>query len=260
LLIDYHVHLDKLEWTVECIEDMCRYARDNKVDKIGVVVHTKILEAFAPLYAHVLAGGTKRKKLKLDRNIEKYIEILELAKSKGFPVETGIEVCYSPEGEEFLQSKLRSYPFDYIIGSVHLIKDMHYKTAVEMYKDVETVGRIYYELVLKAVQSKLFNIIGHIELARREGIPGLDSYPDLLDKISTALVENNCAVEINTKWLVKRDYIVPNHNTLNYMAQRGVRVVFGSDAHHKDRIGYEKETASKAIKNSGFDGFSIVRS
>lgn len=258
MFIDYHVHLDKLEWSVKSIEDMCTYAEIKKVDKVGVVIHTKALEGFDPLYAHVLSDGARHKKLRLNMDIEKYIELLESCKIKGYPVETGIEVCYSPEGEEFLASKLKQYPFDFTIGSVHLINNMHFKTAVENYNDVELVGRMYYERILKAVESKLFSIIGHIEIARREGTPGLDSYPDLLDRICAALVANNCAVEINTKWLVKHGYIVPNYYTLRYMAERGVKLVFGSDAHHKDRIGFEKDTACKVIKSAGFDGFSIV--
>lgn len=255
---DYHVHFDKTEWSTRSIEDACIKAEEAGVDKVGFVVHTKALKGFEALYAHVTADGSGHRKLKFNRDIDEYTELLLSAKREGYPIEIGIEVCYSPEGQDFLEEELHKYPFDYKIGSVHLIGDKHFKTAIEYYKDEKTVGRIYYGLILKAIDSKLFNIIGHIEVARREGIPGLYSYPDLLEKICKSLVTNQCALEINTKWMIKHGYIVPEADTLRYMREMGVKMVFGSDAHHIERIGYEKDTASKAIMDAGFSEFSSV--
>ncbi|WP_054873276.1 PHP domain-containing protein [Oxobacter pfennigii] len=258
MFVDYHVHLDKLDWNIETINDLTNVAKSKGVDSIGVVVHTKILSGFEPLYSHVFKDGQNHKKLKFDKSIDEYLSLLEYAKKEGYPVLTGLEVCYAPEGEEFLKSKLGEYPYDFLIGSVHLIESRHFKTAVEFYGNTEMVGRMYYERVLKAARSGLFNIIGHIEIARREGIPSLDYYPELLDEICRELVKNNCAVEINTKWLTKRDYLVPDKTTLEYMFNAGVKVVFSSDAHHKGRIGYEKDKAISAIKAAGYESFSIV--
>lgn len=258
LFADYHVHLDKLEWSMNTIESICRRAEDAGVDKVGLVVHTKILDGFEPLYEHILSDGSSRSKFKFDRDTEDYIKLIDKAKRLKLPVETGVEICYSPQGEDFLCSKLASCSFDYKIGSVHLIEGRHYKTAIELYKDEIKVGRLYYELVLKAASSGLFDVIGHIEVARREGIPGLDYYPDLLESICSALVKHDCAVEINTKWLLKHDYITPAEDTLKFMEIRGVKLVFGSDAHHMERIGYGKADAEAAIKKAGYTSFSLL--
>lgn len=258
MFADYHVHLDKMEWSIDTIKDLCKIASESGIDKVGLVVHTKALEGFQPLYSHVLADGKDHKKFKFDRDIEEYIELLNSAKNIGLPVKTGVEVCYSSQGDEFLRRKLKEYPFDYKIGSVHLIDGRHYKTALEYYKDCDKVGRMYYELILKAIESGLFNIIGHIEVARREGIPGLQNYPDLLEKICESLVHNNCAVEINTKWLTKHNQLIPDRETLNIMAKNGVRLVFGSDAHHIDRIGFAGDIAESEIAGAGYMGFSYI--
>jgi histidinol-phosphatase (PHP family) len=258
MLGDYHVHIDKLEWSIETIKEICEKAADNGVDRVGLVVHTKVLDGFQPLYSHILSNGSEHKKLKFDKDINQYISLISSAKGLGCPVDLGVEVCYFPQGQQFLGAKLNSYPFDYKIGSVHLIGDKHYKTALEYYKDNKIVGRKYYELVLKAAESGLFDIIGHIEVPRREGIPGLDQYPGILEQICYALVKNNCAVEINTKWLVKHDRIVPDLSTLKYMMDKGVKLVFGSDAHHIDRIGYALDDARTAIVEAGYKCFSLV--
>lgn len=258
MLVDYHIHLDKIEWSMRSIEEMCKKAREAGIDRLGLVVHTKALKGFEPLYDHILSRGSEHKKLKFDKDINGYIDLLMSAKSRGYPIDIGIEVCYSPEGQEFLKEKLAEYPFDFKIGSVHLIGDKHYKTAVEEYKDRKAVGRLYYGLALKAIDSRIFNIIGHIEVARREGIPGLDFYPDLLEKICSSLVLNNCAVEINTKWLIKHGYLVPEKDTLEYMKQRGVKLVFGSDAHHMERIGFSMDLAKKSIMDAGYREFSMI--
>lgn len=258
MLIDYHVHLDGLDWSIKTIDELCRNAREKGVARVGTVVHTKILNGFQPLYYHILRRGGKHKKLIFNRDINEYINIVMYAKKLGYPVDLGIEACYSPEGESFLRNKLPQYPFDFTIGSVHLVGDKHFKTIVKYYKSKARVGRIYYGLVNRAIESGLFNIIGHIEIVRREGIPGLCYYPELLDSICDSLVRRNCTVEVNTKWLRHHDYLVPDKGTLMLMASRGVKVVFGSDAHHSDKIGYGAEEAYKEITLSGFGGFSVI--
>jgi histidinol-phosphatase (PHP family) len=79
-----------------------------------------------------------------------------------------------------------------------------------------------------------------------------------LDKICDAAVDNNCAVEINTKWLTRHGFLVPDSETLMYMADKGVKLVFGSDAHHCERIGYGKNAAVAAINESGHNEFSCI--
>lgn len=258
MFADYHIHLDKLDWTIGTIYNMCRIAEKAGVDRLGIVVHTKILDCFKPLYDHVLSNGKKHEKLKFDKKTDDFINLVIKAKEEGYPVKIGIEACYSLEGEEFLYHKLKEYPFDYVIGSVHLIGDMHYKTAVEKYESAYSAGEVYYGLIKKAVDSGLFDIIGHIELARREGIPGLISYPELLESITKSLAQNSCAVEINTKWLVKHEGIIPDTDTLKYFASSGIKVVFGSDAHHIERIGYAKDSAYDAVKKAGYTSFSVL--
>lgn len=255
MFADYHVHLDRLDWSVDTIEKISSNAKISGVDRVGLVVHTKALRGFEPLYSNILCDGSKHKKLKFDKDIDEYVDLVLKSRQAGYPVRLGVEVCYSSEGEDFLHKKLKEYPFDYRIGSVHMIKGMHYKTAVEKCRSIEDVGKEYYNLVLSAIESKLFNIIGHIEIVRREDIPGLEHYPDLLEKISSSLVRNNCAIEINTKWLIKHDSIVPEIYTLKFMRDKGVKLVFGSDAHHIDRIGFAKYEALKAICDAGYDGF-----
>lgn len=258
MFTDYHVHIDKLEWSMETVEEICRRAELAGVDKVGIVVHTKVLDGFQPLYSHILSNDSGHKKLKFDKNIDRYFELLKDAKDRGYPIDIGIEVCYSPEGENFLCRMLERYPFDYKIGSVHLIQDKHYKTAIEQFKSRKVVGSLYYGLILKAIKSGLFDIIGHIEVARREGIPGLQHYPDTLLEICDELNKNKCAVEINTKWLVKHGQIIPDRETLMIMKSKDVKLVFGSDAHHIDRIGFELDNASSTISEAGYRDFSSL--
>jgi histidinol-phosphatase (PHP family) len=255
---DYHVHLDKVDWSVDTIKEMCKIAKSRGVDRLGLVVHTRALEGFKPLYHDIIADGKSHSKFKFDRSMDQYMDTLVKAKAEGCPVDIGLEVCYSPEGESFLKKKLKEYPLDFVIGSIHLIEGMHYKTALEKYNDTNIVGKLYYNLVLDAIESGLFDIIGHIEVVRREGILGLDHFPDILKNIADSMNENDCALEINTKWLVKRDYIVPDCDTLKYMESKGIKLVFGSDAHHMDRIGFEKDTAFRAIQNAGYNGFAYL--
>jgi len=107
MFLDYHVHFDKLEWSLNTIEEMCAQAREAGVDMLGILLHTKILKGFEPLYGHVLSDGLRHRKLVFDKNIEEFIKIMSEAKLRRYTVMIGLEVRYPPERADFLRQQLR---------------------------------------------------------------------------------------------------------------------------------------------------------
>src|SRR5690606_17650104 len=94
--------------------------------EIGITEHCNRFAEFRPMMDHLRlqAEGTLLREW-LERSfvesLDEYVEAVLEAKADGLPVKLSIEVDYLPGHEEAMKKLLGSYPFDYIIGSVHFL-------------------------------------------------------------------------------------------------------------------------------------------
>ena len=76
----------------------------------------------------------------------------------------GIEADYRPQTVTEVQALLDSYPFDYVIGSVHHLGTWGFDDPCQMdeydERDINDVWVEYFELVGDAAESGLFTILG----------------------------------------------------------------------------------------------------
>ena len=101
-------------------------------------------------------------------------------------VRLGLEVDYFPETIERVQEQLATYPFDFLIGSVHFVDgfpiDFHAQPWQEIPQDSrDTVWRGYWRLLRATAQSGIFDIIGHFDLPKKFNFfPSADLTKDAL--------------------------------------------------------------------------------
>ena len=101
-------------------------------------------------------------------------EVLELAAESPCPeVRLGVEVDYIPGYEAEAARMLAGHPFDYVIGSVHFIGRWAFDSPHELEeygrRDIDEVYRQYFDLISRAAQSGLFDIIAHPDLVKKFG-------------------------------------------------------------------------------------------
>ena len=105
--------------------------------------------------------------------VEKYLKHLtDLRDScNEIKVKIGFEVDFFPGEEKKLGRILPSLDVDYLIGAVHYMGDSVVDFSPEFYKgkNFNRLFEVYFEMVIEAVSSELFDIIGHCDLIRMFG-------------------------------------------------------------------------------------------
>lgn len=244
MLIDYHVHpmahgehLFTLEWIVQYL----RRAREMGIQQIGFSDHDE--------YVGVID-----------------YHLLQAAQAEGFQdidVRVGVEVDYKPSRESEIRSILQIHPYDYVIGSVHHIGDWpfdhpDYRDEFEA-GDIDGIYQAYYELVLRMVNSRLFDVVGHIDLVKIWGHRPVQSKPaDYLKPLLAELRSSGMVVEINSAGLRKPvGELYPGQELVQSLFDAGIPITIGSDAHHPQDLGKGLDRAVESARKAGYASAAV---
>jgi histidinol-phosphatase (PHP family) len=115
-------------------------------------------------------------------NTGEYVNYIDDLKNKSnrIIIKTGLEVDYFPGKEDEIESFLSRFNLDYRIGSVHYLGEKSVDLGPELYeeKNIDDLYESYFEHIIAAVGSGLFDIIGHCDLIRIYGYkPSYDPEP-----------------------------------------------------------------------------------
>src|ERR1035437_7881455 len=123
----------------------------------------------------------------------------------------GIEAAFLPGGEDRMASLLEARELDYVIGSVHFIRegavDMDDYSVWETGRSVEQVWRRYFQTIGEAAASGLFDVLAHPDLVKYWGRERPLPEGDLRRYYELAIdgiAESGIAVEVSTAGLRKR--------------------------------------------------------
>ncbi len=173
----------------------------------------------------------------------------------------GVELGMQPNLEKRYRALLSEYPFDFAIGSQHLVdgKDPYYPETFEGKTDRE-VFRKYFDETLENVKAfHDFDSMGHLDYIVRYGRNKSRSYSyrafaDVIDEILKLLVRYNIAIEINTAGFRKQIGSPNPHPDIlrRYRELGGTLVTVGSDSHKPHTLGFAFDTASEILKSCGF--------
>ncbi len=230
-LPDYHTH-----------HELCLHATGRTIDYARSAAAAGIWEFAATDHCPTDVGFGIEHRMKLVE-FDQYQRDVEIARRE-FPqvnILFGVEADFFPGCEQFLQKFLSENPFDIILGSIHFrdywSTDKSRRGLSE--GDPDTIWREYYGMIGDLADSGLYDVVTHMDLPKRFGNGGnpeaiRDYVLPALDKIAQA----NMAIEINTSGLIHSIHeVYPAQHILAWAAERGIGLVFGSDAHSPDRVG-----------------------
>ncbi|MGE5420531.1 MAG: histidinol-phosphatase [Chloroflexota bacterium] len=245
---DYHIHTTFSDGR-SSPEDYISAAAEAGLSEIGFSEH---LTPFMP-----------PQKWNMDpANTGKYLECIQNLKEKnsGIKVRTGLEVDFFPGREEETRAILSSIPLDYVIGSVHYQGDVTVDLGPEYYegKNIDRLYEKYFETVLAAVRSRLFDIIGHCDLIRIYGYKPVSDPEPLYRKLAKTMKENNVAFEINTNGRNRKiaDFY-PDRKYLHIFHEEKVPVCVNSDAHMPARVSQYFDEAYDLLRYTGFTEMAV---
>ncbi|MEG1291639.1 MAG: histidinol-phosphatase HisJ family protein [Lachnospiraceae bacterium] len=185
-----------------------------------------------------------------------------------FPICIGLEIGLQPHLAHSLPQITHSYPFDFVIGSSHVVhhQDPYYpeyyfgKTEDEAYLE-------YFESILENLSAfDCFDVYGHIDYVVRYG-PNTNTYytydkfSDVLDEILRTLIQKGKGIELNTGGF---KYGLGHPNPTEAILKRykelgGSIITIGSDAHKPEHVAYDFQKVSAILKHAGFEYYTVFK-
>ena len=174
----------------------------------------------------------------------------------------GVELGLQPKPLSVdLPSYAAAWPFDFIIGSTHVVQ--HQDPAFPSYYEgisTEEGYRAYFNEILTSIRSFTnFDIYGHIDyVIRYSKTKDLNycygQYADIFDPIIETLIANGKGIEINTAGLDKglKEQHPCTEFIRQYRKKGGEIITVGSDAHRPEDIGRHFDHAADVLKECGF--------
>ena len=194
--------------------------------------------------------------------VEKYLKHLKNLRdnSNEIKVKIGFEVDFFPGEERELGKFLPSLEVDYLIGAVHYMGGSIVDIDPDFYKgkDFNRIFEVYFEMVIEAVSSELFNIIGHCDLVRMFGHKVTFNPEPLYRKLALSMKKHNVAFEVNTNGRNRplADFY-PDRKFLHIFREENVPVCVNSDAHMPSRVGQYFDEAYDLLRYVGFSEMAV---
>ncbi len=180
----------------------------------------------------------------------------------GFGVELGLMEHLRARQEEYL----KKYPFDFVIGSVHLIhgEDPYNGELFRKYGD-EEVFQEYFRLSHRLLaDAPSIQSWGHLDYVVRYGqnpeIYSYRKYADEIDAVLKLLLEKGIALEVNTAGFRTLGRTNPEPDVLRrYRELGGELITVGSDGHQPEYLGYRFRETEELLRSCGFSYYAVFR-
>jgi histidinol-phosphatase (PHP family) len=174
-------------------------------------------------------------------------------------IRIGVETGLQPHVNGLLHDLINQDPYDFVIGSVHLVdrKDPYYRDEIGMTD--EEMYRRYFEYTLECLKgTDGYQTLGHLDYAVRYGYDKGKSYSyqkfgDEIDAILRELIDRGIALEVNTAGL-KYHLGFPNPHPdviKRYRELGGELITIGADAHRPEHIGYQFDVLEELLRACG---------
>ena len=246
--VDHHTHHRRCGHAVGEIEEYIQAALALGFAEIGITDH-------APVYwmegDHALPGIAMARS-ELAAYVEEVLALKERYAGR-IRVLLGLESDYVPGFDDLYREVLTTYPFDYVIGSVHHCAGRHiYNASRWNDEDPNETFPEYFRLIRESAQSGLFDVLGHITGLMAYG-PKLSR--ELLESefaaTAEAVAEAGVAIEVNSSGLRKgTGEPFPAGALLRRCLEAGVPVTYGSDCHRPEEVGYAREQVAMLLEGS----------
>ncbi|MCI8299105.1 MAG: histidinol-phosphatase HisJ family protein [Lachnospiraceae bacterium] len=258
MLWDTHMHTRFSEDSEADICEMINAAASAGVDGVCFTDHLDLLSA-----------GNAPDRFPLD--LPAYFTELKSFQRKfqnKLPVRIGIELGLQPFLKELLPTIVSSYPFDFVIGSSHLIngEDPYYPEYFQDRMELE-VYREYFESILENLSVfDCFDVYGHLDYIVRYG-PNTNQYysyakfADVLEEILRTLIKKGKGIELNTGGF---KYGLGHPNPTEEILRRyhelgGEIITIGADAHKPEHTAYDFHKVPEILTSCGFRYYTVFK-
>jgi histidinol-phosphatase (PHP family) len=267
VLTDYHVHLRPDEdgstperyFTASNVERYREAAEERGIDELGVAEHIHRFVQSLDVWQHPWYRYWAHD------DIDEYCDFV-----RGSGLKLGIEADFLPGREDRVQNLLEGRDWDYVVGSLHFLRDdaldLHGEAdwaAWDIWRggDPEKVWRTYFETLGEAARTGMFDILAHPDLVKvfagRVPVPEGD-LRRFYERAMDGIADSDVAVEVSTAGLRKpAGEIYPAPAFLEMCLEAGRPVALSSDAHLPEQLGYEYSRALALLEGFGVSEIAV---
>ena len=262
VLTDYHLHLrpDDVDATPAdyfTAENVARYrnaADEAGIAELGVSEHVHRFADALDVWDHPFWKENARDDL---------TAYCEFARSAGLRV--GIEMDFVPGREDRIANLLDAHEFDYVVGSVHFVRDGAVDHDVyDVWRGIGDPDRVwgeYFDTVAESALSGLFDILAHPDLVKiwGDGRPAPSRDPRFYyEPAVEAIAEHDVAVEVSTAgWRKPVAEPYPAPALAEMCVEAGAAFSLSSDAHAPEHIGYRYDDAVELMRGWGIGEIAV---
>lgn len=258
MLTDYHLHLRSddatstaaAHFTTANAERYREAAQERGIAELGVSEHVYRFRAALEVWRHPFW-----EEYAVD-DLDEYCRFVR----EETDLRLGIEMDFVPGAEDRTANLLEAHDFDYVVGSVHFIRegavDMDDYSVWGSGRSAQEIWSRYFQAVGESAASGLFDIVAHPDLVKIWGsaqrpLPERD-LRHYYEPAVEAIAEAGVAVEVSTAGLRKPvGEIYPAPAMLAMCAEAGVPVVLSSDAHRPQDVGADYDRALELLGELG---------
>lgn len=195
----------------------------------------------------------------------KYFPMIEKLREKykdKIVVKTGLEFGVQTHTISQYEKLFNSYPFDFIILSIHQVGDQEFWTnEYQSGRTQQEYNEGYYKELLSVVQNyHNYSVLGHMDLIVRYDEVGpypFEKLKPLLTEILKTVITDGKGIEVNTS---NHRYglsgMTPSRDILKlYKELGGTIITIGSDSHKKEHLGAYIDWAKEELRKLGYTQF-----
>jgi histidinol-phosphatase (PHP family) len=262
MLTDYHVHLRPDEpgtepddyFTEANVERYLAAAGEAGIEELGVSEHVHRFRQALDVWDHPFWLENARD------DLDAYVDFVRES-----PLRLGIEMDYVAGREDRIANLLDSCDLDYVIGSVHYVRDKAVDHDVwdiwESVSDPDRVWELYFATLAEAARSGLFDVLAHPDLVKvwGAGRPAPERDQRFYYEVAVeAIDESGIAVEVSTAGLRKPvGEIYPSREFAEMCVDAGAAFSLSSDAHVPEHIGFAYDRAVEAMNGWGIEEVAV---
>jgi histidinol-phosphatase (PHP family) len=244
---DYHVHTtfsDGEGSIAECIEQAIAVG----LPEIGIADHLSAVQP-TPWDSASIPFAL------LDRYVEEVRDAA--AQYDEITVLLGVEADYVPEHEAELAELLSAYPFEFVVGGVHVIDGFDFddpaKRGDARWADTDALFAANYRVVRRAAEFGRFDIIAHLDYIGLWGHtagPGADAE---IESALDAMAASGSAIELNTDRITDPAGVMyPSLDILRRACGRGIPLDISSDGHVAGHVGRLWDEGIATAREAGY--------
>jgi len=241
--IDLHNHTTLCNHASGTLEQYVLQAIEKKIDVFGFSDHAPM--DFDPEY-----------RMSFDQ-IDAYKKSVHAMKEKyadRITILYGYEVDYLPG---HMDPRVLNADVDYLIGSVHFINEWGFDNPEFIgryeHEDIDHIWQEYFDLIEAMANSKLFDIVGHIDLIKVFKYLPNRPITEIASKALHAIKAADMVLELNVAGYRKPiGEAYPSRELLEMAYDLDIPITFGSDAHKPEQVGLYRDEIETLAKSVGY--------